>query len=322
MLSFIFSGQGSHYYGMGSDLYENNETFSNTIDRYSKFYQDITGINLVDHLYSKKETRSFNDVLVTHPAIVITELAMVSVMNHYGVKPACVIGSSVGELAGLVAADMMDQATAVTAAFNQAFAISNYAPKGGMTAVIEERSPYIDQLIDECELYLAADNFPGHFTVSGLPANLETFERALASQRISFQRLEIDFAFHSPLIDSAEHAFLTACQHIVITAPNKAIHYFSPSKGDFLRKSNDASYLWRAVRSYSDLNQSLMTVMASLGITQFIDLGPSGTMSAFINNNKQIKSLFPQLKVNSILSRFKGDEKRLSAVVNHEFLSG
>jgi len=69
---FLFSGQGSHYRGMGETLYKNNEVFAHSMHQSAELVEQQLGISLIEELYRKKE-KCFDDLLVTHPAIVAVD---------------------------------------------------------------------------------------------------------------------------------------------------------------------------------------------------------------------------------------------------------
>ena len=65
---FMFSGQGSHYYQMGKELFEENKTFHDWMLKADHLYHDLTQLSVIDHLYSKENIKAkpFTQTLLTH----------------------------------------------------------------------------------------------------------------------------------------------------------------------------------------------------------------------------------------------------------------
>src|SRR5690242_15974263 len=116
---FLFSGQGSQYRGMGSSLFKNNAVFRRSIEQSDAIVQQLLGRSLINELYFISNP-VFDDLLITHPAIVAVEIAMWQVMNDMGLQPAYVTGNSLGEFAAAVASGVWSAEHAVEASVEQA----------------------------------------------------------------------------------------------------------------------------------------------------------------------------------------------------------
>ncbi|SFD21548.1 bacillaene synthase trans-acting acyltransferase [Chitinophaga sp. CF118] len=277
---YLFSGQGSHYRGMGRQLFEHNPVFRQSLLQSDLFVQQQLGRSLVDELYNFTGT-PFDDLLITHPAIVAIEIAMYCVLKEIGIQPDFVSGNSLGEFAAGVVSGIWSAGMAIEAAIEQARSIVRNDVQGGMIAVIHQHDSSLKILYQQHGLYLAADNFPGHFTLSGTAADLDRFQLLLEKQDINYLRLAVSYPFHSPLIDSGRNGFDYYTGGISLLAPEKG--FISGITGNPMPVIPD-NYFWEVVRAYSNF-PVMVRFLESKQPCLYIDLGPSGTAATFIKYN-------------------------------------
>lgn len=119
--------------------------------------------------------------------------------------PTCVVGHSVGEITALVAVGVLDVSSGarLVEARGRAMGDACAAAPGGMTAV---RATLADtsSLIDGVEgAWLAANNAPGETVVGGTTSALETVAERSVRRRVPAARLDVEGAFHTPLMAAA-----------------------------------------------------------------------------------------------------------------------
>ena len=278
---FLFSGQGSQYRGMGQRLYENNDVFRSNLQESDALIHRQLNRSLIDEIYHKPTT-PFDELLITHPAIVAIELAMLKVMEDAGIAAHYFAGNSLGEFAAAVAAGIWDAGTALEAALEQAKAITEINTQGGMLSVINQKIENWEATFRSHQLYLASENFPAHFTLSGKEADLNNFEYELERQNAIYQRLSIAHPFHSPLIESGASRFNYYLNHLDLPLWVKET-FVSGIKGKVL-SALPGDYFWQVARQPSNFIQ-LTAFLEEQAPCLYIDLGPSGTCANFIKHN-------------------------------------
>lgn len=305
---FLFSGQGSHYRGMGEVLYKNNAIFARSLNQSAELIGQQLGISLIEELYERKE-KDFDDLLFTHPAIVAVELAMLDLIQSLGITPDYVSGNSLGEFAAATVAGIWTKEAALEAAIEQAKSIVQSGVEGGMVAVINESQNKLKPLLDKLELYVASENFPNHFTVSGAIKKLAVFQKELDRQDLQFLRLPVKFPFHSPLIPE-QTDFL---YYLYTSSPTA-----KPQKG-FISgiynqemKELPADYFWKVVSQPTNFCQ-FVKKMEELGPCLYLDLGPSGTSATFVKYNLPETS---NSITHSIMTPYKRETAQLKALEN------
>ncbi len=278
---FLFSGQGSHYQGMGESLFESNTCFANSMYQSDAFIMQHTGQSLVEELYFRK-SEVFDDLLVTHPAIVAIEVAMIEVMKELGVTPHYIFGNSLGEFAAGVADDIWTSQRALEVSIEQAKSIIQVCVPGGMIAVMDETKNSIIPLLEQFNLHLASENISNHFTVSGPSIHLNAFENQLRRLDISYMRLPVAYPFHSPSIEPAKSEFL---YNSYLSSPHaKPSNRFISGLYNRALDELPDDYFWKVISHKTNLISSVQ-YMESLGPCFYIDLGPSGTMATFVKYN-------------------------------------
>jgi amino acid adenylation domain-containing protein len=225
---FMFPGQGAQYVGMAYELYQTEPTFRRSIDYCSELLLPHLGLDIRDVLYPTKDGQpptmddagrrtqdedsdsSFvlrpasdagyplDQTWLAQPALFIVEYALAKLWMEWGVRPAALIGHSIGEYVAACLAGVfsLEDALALIAARGR---LMQQLPGGAMLAVsLHERD--VRPLLDET-LFLAAVNAPGRCVVSGPVAGIERLERRLAVRDVDCRRLHTSHAFHSAMMD-------------------------------------------------------------------------------------------------------------------------
>lgn len=311
---FLFSGQGSQYRNMGKSLFENHPVFRSSIEESDLIFQKYLHRSLVNELYGKDDS-DFDELLITHPAIVAIEIAMIEVMKSYNIIPDYVFGQSLGEFAAGVASGVWPGSAAIKAAIEQSKSLTRSNLEGGMLTVINAATHHESKIYEQYNLHLASDNFKGSYTISGTGANLDEYQKMLKKEEIMHTRIPVTVPFHSPLIKEGLKDFSYYMQQGVDLAIAK-IPYVSSLTSDFLTYI-DAEYYNQVVSSYSSHSKAI-NFLEQLGPCFYIDLGPSSTSATFTKYSIQKTS---ESYIQPILSPFGNELKQLeklkSIISNH-----
>ena len=207
-LLFAFPGQGSQYAGMGEPLFRAYPEALNTVRRAER----ITGRALLPLLTEATE-EDLKRTENTHPALFLYEAALYDALSARR-GPDVVMGHSLGELAALYAAGVIDFETALSLVLERGrIIVENSGGDGGMVALLGENVlkmvEDILRRVSPGKVVISNYNSPKQVVLSGYRGELERVVGFIEKQarrmraRVRAVRLKISFASHSPLVRDA-----------------------------------------------------------------------------------------------------------------------
>ncbi len=280
---FAFSGQGSQYYHMGYDLFNNNPVFRRHMVYLDEIAAAISGESVIEELYSQRRQKNdnFNRLIYSHPAIFMVEYALTQVMIEEGIQPDYVLGTSMGEFASLAAAGVMSSEKLLEAVLKQAELIESLCSEGSMIAIMGDYKLYEQLTLLHENSHLASVNYDSHFVVTASVDRVGAIESCLKEMDILYQVLPVSYGFHSLLIDRAAEEYKKFIEYNTYGSPQ--IGFVSCVSGSVLTQIPQ-DYLWDVVRQPINLPKAVKELEAS-NTCMYIDLGPSGTLAGFVKRN-------------------------------------
>lgn len=275
----MFSGQGSQYYHMGKELYENHAQFKLWMDHCDKIVQPHIQISLIDILYSgRKKSESFDHLLYTNPALLCIEYSLVRVLMEMGVQPDFLLGYSLGEITASVVSGAISLEEGIEVVVGMARLAEENTPQVEMLAVIEslEITTEFPDLFKNC--WVTGKNFQRSFVVSGLSSDIRNLQEGLNKMNLISQKLPVKYGFHTELIDPIESEFNQMISKLNISSIG--IPMISSLKNETLHEISK-NYFWEVIRYPVDFMKTIEWMLKK-GDYIFIDVGPSGTLATFV----------------------------------------
>ncbi|HEX5748116.1 MAG TPA: acyltransferase domain-containing protein [Archangium sp.] len=277
---FMFSGQGSHYFHMGRELWRNDAVFRDVLERCDRRVRELTGSSVLAALYDERRTKSdaLVDTHVTHPAIFLVEYALCEALRARGLEPDVLLGVSLGEFTCALVSGALDLERALTAVVEHARVITRCVPAGTMLAVLAPVSELEASPVLRAHVEIASVPFPQHAVVSLRSDSLPLVERELEARGLRYQPVMVSHPFHSSWIDGARADFLHVLRDISFEEPRLPT-FSSALAGQVTRF--DAEHFWQAARLPMRFRETCDAIRASAE-PLFVDLGPSGTLSTYL----------------------------------------
>ncbi|HJT97481.1 MAG TPA: type I polyketide synthase, partial [Rhodanobacteraceae bacterium] len=195
---FMFPGQGAQYAGMGRALYASEPAFRAALDECAEILAGELGFDLRDRMFGD-DAAALRETSVTQPATFAIEYALARLWIDLGIRPAALVGHSVGEFVAATLAGVMslDDAARLVARRGR---LMQAQPPGAMLSVRMEAEKLVARL--PASLSLAAEDAPDACVVAGEIADVETFRIALDADGIACRLLQTSHAFHSQMMDA------------------------------------------------------------------------------------------------------------------------
>jgi [acyl-carrier-protein] S-malonyltransferase len=218
------------------------------------------------------------------PAILFHSLALLRLVTGKGFSPALVAGHSMGEFAGLVAAEALDPLDALAAVRARGGAMSAAAPQAsGMIAVIGLSDSAVEQACAASggEVVVANYNAPGQVVISGSEAGLSAVgPRLEAAGAKRLVRLPVSGAFHSPLMAHAAQVFAAAWEKIPLGALRRP-QVFNADAQVHQEPSDVRHLMVGQLTGPVRWTQSIQRLQ-QLGADTYIEVGPRRTLTGLV----------------------------------------
>ncbi|WP_366914608.1 beta-ketoacyl synthase N-terminal-like domain-containing protein [Roseovarius sp.] len=278
---FMFPGGGAQYAGMARDLYETEPEFAEWMDRgldhlAAKLDYDIRAIWLPEPGDMDTANETLKKPSVQLPLIMIIEFALAKLWISWGIKPAALIGHSMGENTAAALSGVMSFENCIDLVLLRGRLFDTVAP-GGMLSVSLPASE-VQEIIGDA-LDIASINAPDLCAVTGPQDRLDRLQAELEAKDIDCQRINIDIAAHSRMLDPILPEFRAFLQTLDLQAPE--IPFISNRTGDWITEdeATDPDYWVGQLRNCVHFADGITTLAAKRDRV-FFEVGPGRALSS------------------------------------------
>ena len=282
-VAFMYTGQGSQWTGMGQALYESEPVVRAVLDRCEAVFVDERGTSLLGVMFGRAGAEGrLDDTAWEQPALYALECALTALWSSVGIRPAVVMGHSIGELAAAHTAGVFSLEDGMRFAATRGTLLSQIEP-GAMAAVFAPP----DRVATEVKaanktsggvgVNISADN-GAHQVISGPVTEIETVLKRFEAGGVRVRQLNTAKAFHSILVEPALDPLEAFLGSVDINPP--ALNLVSNLTGNTVKPDQvlDGSY-WRRHAREAVAFASGVNTLAGLGVDLVIEIGPHSILA-------------------------------------------
>jgi malonyl CoA-acyl carrier protein transacylase len=280
-LAFVFPGQGTHYAGMGRDLYDSFPVIREWMDRVAA----AADFDLLQLLFHDRE-ENLQKTRWQQPALFALEHAMARYLTSLGISPVAMAGHSLGELTALCMAGVYSVEDGFRIVNERARCMDKVAANNmdpGVMAAVDAPLDLLKEMIQGLDdIYIGNINSPKQVILSGGTEAVGNLGSRLKEMGYRSTLLRVSMAFHSPIM-RAIHDELEA---FVASIP------FHPPQIPVISNTTMAPYpsdpveirgiLMAHLESTVHWLENVQTLWNDHGVRLFVEVGPGDIISNLI----------------------------------------
>lgn len=269
---FLFSGQGSQFPEMATDLFRHEKVFRDEILKCQDLIGDQLSYPLLDLLIRPMKQSLLNQTEITQPLIFSMNVALAKLWLSWGVEPDAVLGHSIGEYSAACIAGVLTLEDALSMVLERGRLMQSMPPTGGMGAIF---APYeqVQEVLSvvALELDYAALNGPNNVVISGEVSELEKLFDYLQSMEIGHTRLKVSHAFHSRMMAPIIDEFVQKVRKYSFHPPQ--IPMISNVSGDLMAAADLNGDYWGRHILQPVLFEPGIQKLKTMGYMKFLEIG-------------------------------------------------
>lgn len=283
-IAFIFSGQGAQYSGMGKELYEASPAAKAVYDMADSVREGTS------KQCFEGSTEELCKTVNTQPCVFTADLAAAYALVEKGIKPDCVAGFSLGEIAALAFSKMLSDEEAFRLVCKRGELMDKAATEnpGAMAAVMKITPQQVEEICSKFDkTYPVNYNSPAQTVVATTSENADKFCEAVKEAGGRAKLLAVSGAFHSPFMAKAADGLAEYMKNVDFSEPETVIYSdvtAKPYEGDYkalVKAQVESPVKW----------QTIVENMVADGVDTFIEVGVGKTLTGLVKRiNGDVKA--------------------------------
>ena len=283
-IAFIFSGQGAQYSGMGKELYDFSPAAKAVYDMADSVREGTS------KQCFEGSTEELCKTVNTQPCVFTADLAAAYALVERGIKPDCVAGFSLGEIAALAFSKMISDEEAFKLVCKRGELMDKAATEnpGAMAAVMKITPQQVEEICSKFDkTYPVNYNSPAQTVVATTSENADKFCEAVKEAGGRAKLLAVSGAFHSPFMAEAADGLAEYMEKVDFSQPETVIYSdvtAKPYEGDYkalVKAQVESPVKW----------QTIVENMVADGVDTFIEVGVGKTLTGLVKRiNGDVKA--------------------------------
>lgn len=283
-IAFIFSGQGAQYSGMGKELYDASPAAKAVYDMADNVREGTS------KQCFEGTTEELCKTVNTQPCVFTADLAAAYALVERGIKPDCVAGFSLGEIAALAFSKMLSDEEAFKLVCKRGELMDKAATEnpGAMAAVMKLTPQQVEEICSKFDkTYPVNYNSPAQTVVATTSENADKFCEAVKEAGGRAKLLAVSGAFHSPFMAEAADGLAEYMENVDFSQSETVIYSdvtAKPYEGDYkalVKAQVESPVKW----------QTIVENMVADGVDTFIEVGVGKTLTGLVKRiNGDVKA--------------------------------
>ncbi|RLP56430.1 MAG: SDR family NAD(P)-dependent oxidoreductase [Ketobacter sp.] len=287
-VAFVFSGQGAQFEGMGQALYDSIPVFKTHFDQVAEELNPLLAegntegdtLSLQSIMWGEHQSR-LNQTRYTQPALFALEYALAKTWMHWGVKPDCVSGHSVGEITAATIAGVFTLEDACKLIADRA-RLMGETERGSMLVVFANESDTESLIRNHDDVSVCAVNGPLNTVVGGKPEHIEALQTELKQQQVDCRLLPVQHAFHTQAMEPILDQFHSRIEQLQYTTPR--IRVLSNLNGQHLGKQMACADYWvQQIRQPVNFLACANSIIEA-GVDLALEIGPGAALLSMLQD--------------------------------------
>ncbi|MAU66910.1 beta-ketoacyl synthase N-terminal-like domain-containing protein [Hyphomonas sp.] len=293
-VAFMFSGQGSQYVGMGSDLAMGFPAARSVWDQAAghkragdlKLHMLAFPPAAFDQVEHGDQTDRLKAMEHAQPAIAAVALAQLSLLEQAGITADMTAGHSFGEIMALHYGGTFNLASALTAAVERGALMAEAASStAGSMMAVQAGAEDVGGLLQRFspDLVLANDNGPSQIVLSGPSGIIREAIETCTQEGLKARALPVATAFHSQIVASAVKPFEAALTKLRPRKPSLPVYANATAKPYTCTAAQMPTEIAGQLESPVRFRE-LVEQMYRDGARTFIEVGPGSVVSGLVDD--------------------------------------
>jgi malonyl CoA-acyl carrier protein transacylase/acyl carrier protein len=224
-VALLLSGQGAQRSGMMKELYASHNTAKSLIDKADAVFKSARSYSIRDLMFNDPDGK-LNSTENTQPSVFISSAVVFELLKEKGLQPDLFLGHSLGEFSALYAAGALTFEDALNLVIKRSEFMKETAEaeKGSIMVLFTSAEDAAKNIKASglSDVYVANKNSSAQTAVSGKDAAIDKFCDYLKTNGVSYKKLNLSGAFHTPLFKTAADKLAALIGSVKINAHNAA----------------------------------------------------------------------------------------------------